>query len=308
MNDTERAVPSRLPRLRRVRAGVYVFEQAPGGWCAANCTLVTAGRESLLIDSPATQERALRLRSEIIRSGLPLPRKIVTTHHHGDHHFGNFVFPEATVYGHKNCPGRIYDAGLGMQSLFPNVDWGEIRLRPPTQTFDNHNTIVIGDMDVEMFNYGTAHTDNDTLVWISTLKTLVVGDIAMSGRHPYLLMGSVAGSTHTLSQLEKLPAECVIPGHGPLGDKALVAANRVYFDHLRSLATRSKDQDLSLAAASALKSNPFFFELEEPERLLTNLAVAVQELSTGFGLSDKQQAEAFIEMCKFHGAPPAAAI
>ena len=75
------------------------------------------------------------------------PRVVVNTHHHGDHVFGNGVFAgQAAIVAHERCRSEMAEAGLGLQGLWPDVDWGVDELTLPTLTFSGRLTLHVGDL------------------------------------------------------------------------------------------------------------------------------------------------------------------
>ena len=58
---------------------------------------------SLVVNTAATEARARMLREHVLARGLPAPSIVVNTHSHGDHTFGNYLFPEATIYAHRHA-------------------------------------------------------------------------------------------------------------------------------------------------------------------------------------------------------------
>lgn len=82
------------PFTVEVAPGVHAYVQPDGGWCLNNAGWVTDGHTTLLVDTAATERRALMLREALVASGAPMPAHVVNTHHHGDHTYGNAVFAQ----------------------------------------------------------------------------------------------------------------------------------------------------------------------------------------------------------------------
>jgi cyclase len=128
-------VPAK-PALREIADGVYVFEQPPGGWCLNNAGLITGSNRSALIDTAATEQRARRLKAEVEQIVPNGPDMVVNTHFHGDHVFGNLLFaPRATIVAHEGTRSDITEAGFGLRTLWPTVEWGALELVVPDLTF-----------------------------------------------------------------------------------------------------------------------------------------------------------------------------
>lgn len=106
-----------------------------GGWCLNNAGLLLGGGTAVLVDTAATEARARRLRQLAVTAAGAIPKVIVNTHAHGDHTFGNSVFPEALVMGHEGMRAEAERAGLHLTMLWPEVEWGKIEVVLPQVTF-----------------------------------------------------------------------------------------------------------------------------------------------------------------------------
>lgn len=178
----------RAVRLEQVADGVFAYLQPDGGWCVNNAGLIVADGQTMLVDTAATEARARHLR-QTVRSVAPAaPALIVNTHSHGDHTFGNFVFPEAAVIGHERARDEMLTARLHLTGLWPDVDWGNLRLVPPRIVFPDRLTLHVGEQRVELLHLGPAHTCGDVVVWLPDSRVLfTIAYIAItlrSGRTP----------------------------------------------------------------------------------------------------------------------------
>lgn len=220
--------------------GVHAYVQPAGGWCLNNAGILVDGGHSALVDTAATESRARRLRGAVLRLAGRAPRALVNTHFHGDHTYGNFVFPEALTIGHERTRTMVRAAGLHMAGLWPDVCWGDIEITPPELTFRDRTTLHVGSIRAELIHIGpAAHTTDDTVVWLPDQGVLFTGDIVMNGVTPFCVMGSVAGSVRALDRLRELGATTVVPGHGPVGGPELLDANAEYLRWVQCLARRA---------------------------------------------------------------------
>lgn len=235
MSSSSATEPSE-PVLQEVADGVFAYVQAPGGWCVNNAGVLASGKEVALVDTAATQARAVRLREHVLRNGRKAPFAIINTHSHGDHTFGNFVFPEATVFGHVLARDEMRQAGLHLTELWPDVEWGSIELALPIATYDDRMTLHVGDLTAELIHTGPAHSSNDTIVWVPEQRVLFTGDIVMSGVTPFFPMGSIAGSLRAIEQMRALGADTVVSGHGPVGGPAILDTGEAYLRWVQDLA------------------------------------------------------------------------
>ena len=91
------------PEVCEVSAGVYAYIQPDGTWWINNTGFLTGPQGVISIDSCATQRRT-QAYLDAITAVTPAPvRAVVNTHHHGDHTFGNCMFPAATLIAHERA-------------------------------------------------------------------------------------------------------------------------------------------------------------------------------------------------------------
>ncbi|MGP4001282.1 MBL fold metallo-hydrolase [Streptomyces sp. 8N706] len=294
------------PHVTEVADGVYAYVQPDGSWCLNNAGLVVGDdSRSLLVDTAATERRARLLRDEVLRRSPLPPCVVVNTHFHGDHTFGNSLFPEALVVAHERTRVEMSAAGLHLTGLWPDVCWGDIELTLPHFTYRESMTLHIGGVRAELMHIGPAHTTNDTVVWLPEQRVLFTGDLVMSGVTPFCLMGSVSGSLLAMERLRAFGAETVVPGHGAVGGPELIEDNAAYFRWLQETARQGLAADLTpLQLAHEAAPGPYS-ELLDVERLVPNLHRSYAELRGAAPGAPLDVGALFKEMAAFHGGLPA---
>ncbi|WP_171168709.1 MBL fold metallo-hydrolase [Streptomyces sp. I05A-00742] len=302
MQPTSRtAVAAVAAEVVEVADGVHAYLQPDGGWCLNNAGFVVGSGAVTVIDTAASEARAHALR-EAVAAVTPTPvRTVVNTHSHGDHTFGNFVFPEAEVLSHDIGRVEVIEAGLTLQGLWPDADWGEVTLRPPTATFTDRLTLHRGDTRLELLHLGPAHTVNDVVVWLPAERVLFAGDIAMSGVTPFVLMGSVSGSLAVLEELAGLGARTVVCGHGPLAGPEVLEDNARYLRWLQETAAGARRAGLTPLEAAREADLGEFAGLIDAERLLGNLHRAYAEDAGAAPGARLDVVAVFEEMVTFNG-------
>ncbi|WP_328741857.1 MBL fold metallo-hydrolase [Streptomyces caniferus] len=268
------------PYLTELAAGIHAFVQPDGGWCLNNAGFITDGDTTLVVDTAATERRARLLRRRIAESGAPTPRMVVNTHHHGDHTYGNCVFaPEATVIGHASCRRELLAAGQQLHAVWPEVEYGDIRLTAPEVTYTDELALHVGDIEVRLIHPGVAHTTGDTLVWLPRQRIVFAGDLVFHGGTPFVFMGSLAGSLRALQLMRTLDAVTVVPGHGPVTGPEVYDGIEHYLRFVGRLAQEGRAAGRTpLEVAREADLGPFA-ELAESERLVANLHRAYAELA-----------------------------
>ncbi|WP_239124088.1 MBL fold metallo-hydrolase [Rhizocola hellebori] len=295
----------KTPRMQQLAPGIYAYVQPDGGWCINNAGVVIGEDTTVVIDTAATERRARLLREEIAKVSLRTPNLLVNTHFHGDHHFGNAQFsPPATIVAHEVARTEIIEAGLGLRQLWPQVEWGETPLTPPTLTFHDAITIHAGQTRIELMHLGPAHTTNDIFVWVPESRVLFAGDVLWNGVTPFCLMGSIAGSLQVIERLRELDPVLIVPGHGDVGGPELFDANEAYLRWIQDIARDGHASGLSTLEVASKTDLGEFAGLLDPERLVGNLHRAYAELA---GLAPGARidvAAAFGEMVAHHGRLP----
>ena len=206
-------------RLQEVSDGVFAYIQPDGTWWINNTGFLTGPQGVISIDACST-ERRTRAYQQAIATVTPAPvRAVVNTHHHGDHTFGNCLFPGAAIVAQERARAEAIAFGPPRELPFwDHPDWGDLELDPPFITFTDEIALHAGDLRAQVRYVGTpAHTTNDSIVWIPERSVLFCGDLIFNGGTPFLLMGSVAGAVEVLEQvLMPLGAQTIVPGHGPV--------------------------------------------------------------------------------------------
>jgi len=103
---------------------------------------------------------------------------------------------------------------------------------------------------VELVHYDPAHTDTDIYIHFQNADVLHLGDIFFNKSYPFIDEGSGGSIGGTINAAQKSLALAgdktrVIPGHGPLGDKADLKA---YIDMLSTV--RDKVASLKKSGSS----------------------------------------------------------
>ncbi|MEU8433202.1 MBL fold metallo-hydrolase [Streptomyces sp. NPDC029216] len=266
------------PYAVQTAAGVYAYVQPDGGWCLNNAGWVSDGGQTLLVDTAATERRALALREAVLAAGSPLPRTVVNTHHHGDHTYGNGVFAPALIVGHDHARTEQLAAGHQLELIWPATDFGAIEITAPDLTYNDRLTLHVGDTEVRVLHPGPAHTTGDSVVWLPAQRVVFTGDLVFAGGTPFLAMGSLAGSLRALELLRSLDAETVVPGHGPLTDPTAYEATERYLRYVEELAREGRAKGLTPLEVAQGADLGEFAAWRESERLVANVHRAYAEL------------------------------
>src|SRR3981081_3571418 len=153
------------PRTQEVSSGIFAYVQPDGSWFLNN-TGFLVGRDGVVSIDTTSTDRLARVYLAAVRRVTDKPgRTLINTHHHGDHTHGNCLLPAATILGHPRCREEILNTPFPPPAgLWTNVEWGDLHPEPPFVTFDDHLTVWVDDLRVELRAVPTpAHTANDTV-------------------------------------------------------------------------------------------------------------------------------------------------
>ena len=300
-------VPGR-PELHEVSEGIYAYVQPDGTWWINNTGFLVGPQGVISIDSCST-ERRTRAYRDAIAAVTPAPvRAVINTHHHGDHTFGNCLFPTAAIVAHERTRAEAIAFGPPQPLPFwDGPDWGELSLDPPFVTFTDEIAVHAGDLRAQVRYVGApAHTTNDSIVWIPDRSVLFCGDLIFNGGTPFLLMGSVAGAIDVLEHVVRpLGAKTIVPGHGPVfGDPGPLDATLDYLRFVLGVAGRARDAGVSPLAAARDTDLGRFAGWADRERLVGNLHRACAELGGAPRGAPIDVVTALADMVAYNGGAP----
>jgi glyoxylase-like metal-dependent hydrolase (beta-lactamase superfamily II) len=192
-------------------------------------------------------------------SAAPL-KFVINTHWHFDHTDNNAALHAtgATVLAHENTKKRMSEAHdlqpLGLHFSPSPAD------ALPQQTFRKSYKLQANDESLTVAHIPPAHTDTDVYVHYEKANVLHVGDVFFNGMYPFIdgstggsINGMIAGCSHLLALADKNSR--IVPGHGPLGNKADLAKFRDMLSTARDRVKKLKSAGKS--AQEAVAAKPF---------------------------------------------------
>ena len=307
-NSVNDVVSPGRPEVVEVSAGVYAYIQPDGTWWINNTGFLAGPQGVISIDSCSTWRRT-RAYADAIGAVTRSPvRAVVNTHHHGDHTFGNCLFPGAAVIGHERTRAEAIAFGPPRDLPFwDGPDWGDLTLDPPFITFTGRIALHAGDLRAQVSHVGmAAHTTNDSIVWIADRSVLFCGDLIFNGGTPFLLMGSVAGAVEVLEQvIRPLGARTVVPGHGPVFEgEGPIDDTLDYLRFVQDTAARGRAAGLTPLEAARQTDLGRFAEWPDRERIAGNLHRAYAEQAGAPAGTPIDVAAALADMVAYNGGAP----
>ncbi len=221
--------------LNKVKDDLYEIE-GDGG----NVAVYITGEGVILVDDKFEQDFESIMAK--VKSVTSQPVKyVLSTHYHSDHTGGNAKFlPTAEIISTANARMAI------VEHKQPNAPPG---LVPARVVFTEESSVFLGGKEARAHYYGRGHTNGDAIIYFPALRTIHTGDL-MAGSTPlidYNGGGSLVEWTKTLDAAMKLDFDTVIPGHGPVTNRAGLLAYRNNVEKLRNRAAglirEGKSQD-----------------------------------------------------------------
>src|SRR5439155_10415560 len=127
----------------------------------------------------------------------------------------------------------------------------------PKQTYKDKLTLRLKGRTAELRHPANVHTDGDTTITFSDANLLVAGDLVFFGRYPnidFAYGGSIDGMIRGVDELLKFAKDDtkIVPGHGPVGNKAMMRDYRQMLvearDRIAKLKSAGKTEDEIVAA------------------------------------------------------------
>ena len=194
-----------------------------------------------------------------IAAVTPQPVKfLVNTHYHGDHTGGNAPFANdgVTVVAHVNVRKRLAAGTTNNITGVKVPPAAEAALPSKTYTEAAGPTLEVKGRSAQLKHPDNAHTDGDTYVYFADANVLSTGDTVTMGRYPNIdfvqggnIKGMIAASDAYLALVND--ATKIVPGHGPL-------ANKAQLTEYRAMLVTVRDRMAKLIADG--KSEPEIYE------------------------------------------------
>ena len=279
--------------LRELTTDVYACLQEDRGLGFSNSGFINFGG-GLVVDTFWDLPHTRELIRQYARVWKRPTRRVLNTHHNGDHCWGNQLFAGAEIIGHRLCAASFgKESPEAMQAVKTRAganpalaalgralepyDFSGIQLTPPTTLIDDRLTLDLDGLRAELLYVGPAHTAGDVIVHLPQQRVVFTGDILFRLCTPIGWEGTFANWIAALDRIVELAPEVIVPGHGPLCGVEGPREMRAYLEYVRDEARRSFAAGVPvLEAAKHIDLGPYA-NWTEPERLVFNVERAYRE-------------------------------
>jgi cyclase len=280
--------------LQQIARDVYACLQADRGLGTSNSGLINRGG-GLIIDTFWDLPHTRQLIDLYGRVWKAPARRVVNTHHNGDHCWGNQLFPDAEIIGHRLCaqafgkerPEMLQMLRDATDSVDPAVaalaralvewDFSGIKLTPPTTLIDDRLELDLGGIRAHLLYVGPAHTAGDVIVHLPAQRVVFTGDVLFRLCTPIGWEGTFDRWMRALDEIVALAPEVIVPGHGPLCGVEGPCEMKAYLAYVLVEAQRFFEAGLpALEAAKRIDPGPYA-SWTEPQRIIFNVERAYRE-------------------------------
>lgn len=292
--------------LNQLGNGAWAWLAHSNSWGWSNAGLISDGEESLLVDTLYDLKLTAEMLSRM-RCAEPLAANIdtlVNTHANGDHCHGNELVTGAQIIASTASAAEMAElppetmaaivaaaadmgpVGQYFLACFGQFRFDEITHTPPNRTFDGELSLQVGDKPIELIEVGPAHTRGDVLVYSAKDRAVFTGDILFIEGTPVMWQGPVANWIKACCLIEDMEVEHIVPGHGPLTDKAGVSKVRNYLEYVRDEARGRFDAGMGAFEAARDIELCEYSSWSDPERIAVNVDSLYREFSGEQAMTD----------------------
>ena len=195
----------------RVTEDVYVFISDLYAEVAA--TVIVTPDGAVVIDTLPFPQETRQVRDFAEKRCPQGIRYVINTHHHADHIYGSYLFPEAELIAHRNCRDLLLKVGKESleQAKAQTPALASVELVIPQLVFETDLLIRLGEKTLHLM-HAPGHTADSIIVHLREDKVLVASDIVTPV--PLIARGDPEAMRQSLKQIRGLNLENIVQGHG----------------------------------------------------------------------------------------------
>jgi glyoxylase-like metal-dependent hydrolase (beta-lactamase superfamily II) len=195
----------------RVTENIYVFISDLYVEVAAAVVVTSEG--AVVIDTLPFPTESLQVRDFALRRCPRGIRYLVNTHHHADHIYGSYLFPEAELIAHRSCREILLRVGQESleQAQAQTPALAPVQLRIPQLVFEDELILRLGEKTLH-FMHAPGHSSDCVTVHIREDRVLVASDVLTPV--PLIARGNPDQLIQSLHRIKTLNLENTVQGHG----------------------------------------------------------------------------------------------
>ena len=197
---------NRTGTLRQLMPGHYVFSST-----SFNSGVIATAEGVVVLDALSSEAIARQERQAIADVIKQPVRYLVSSTFHNNYTWGNVAYSDVIKIGHED-----YRTDLLAQMKRDHASAEEQKARLPQITYRDRLTIHLGGKEIQVLYLGKGHTRSDSIIFVPQDRIAYVSELFFSDQFLYINDGYGVSWLKTLDAVEALPADILVPGHGPI--------------------------------------------------------------------------------------------
>ena len=256
-SDINAAAAANPITIHHVRGNVSMLDGSGG-----QITVLSGPEGILMVDAGIAVSQA-KIQAALHKINPGKLRYVVNTHWHWDHTDGNGWVrrADATLIADTLAVQRLMQTNrvVEWEHTFTPVPKSDL----PNEILTGDKTMQFAGETVKIRHYRSGHTDGDLSVYFEKADVLSTGDTFWNGVYPfidYVTGGSIDGAIRAANANLTMakPTTLVVPGHGPIGNRAQLVAFRDMLVSVRSDVSTLKAKGLTADQVVAARPTAAF--------------------------------------------------
>lgn len=242
---------------------------------ASRCNIgaITLPDYTIVVDTGQYPHITKKFRTIIEKkTGTPV-KKVLITHGHADHVFGNQMFKDCDIIANQAVMEQmkkfnetewtkagLEEAARHRPDQYAPMDFDRFEVIFPSEVVDSEFTLSVDDFKIVYKQVG-GHTYDSSYIYLATERVMFVGDLLFTTEFPW--GGSPTSNLdtwiQTFKEFQQLGVEKIIPGHGAVCGQEKV---QTYLDFFKTVAKIMKEmitEGCSQAEVVSYKGFPDFY-------------------------------------------------
>ena len=235
-------------RAEQIAPGIAVLYGAGGN------IGVSYGEDGTILIDDQFAPLSAKIEAAIAELGASPVEFLINTHYHGDHTGGNENFGKkgALIFAQENVRVRLKEGRAGDNPIAPAP-----KDALPVVTYDQGLRLNVNGDTVDVMFLGGGHTDGDSVIFWREDNVVHMGDLYFKiPGYPFIDVASGGNVFNAMNSLDAVirmidDRTRVIPGHGPMSNKAELIAYRAMIGDAVARVKALKDAGKTLEEAVA---------------------------------------------------------
>ncbi len=267
--------------IEQVTERTYFTEETIG-----NVGAISMPNYAVVIDSGMYPEMAQEYRNYIEKTtGTPV-LKLILTHCHGDHVFGNQIFKDCQLIASNDLEIRmknvaeeqwtrekLEETAQMRPDVYGQLNLDKLEITFPKEIFDD--SFILTDEGVEIITQKVGgHTKGSAYVYFPAESVLFVGDLIFAQTFPWGgdPTADLDAWIQALKGFQHMDIDWIIPGHGPKCDLKEVQTYLNFFEPVAKVMKEMIADSRSMEEVIEFDDYPEFYPSDTPERHRDSLA------------------------------------